>query len=95
LTVARGAIDGLRLASTISATAPRPAASDLAVAVHLAWAALQGAAENILINARAIRDPTVTRRLEEATATLRRRGRVAYRAARRGVDAINSRSQGR
>ena len=81
----------LRQCEETAEIAPPFAASDLAVAVHLAWAALQGAVENVRANRRALRDLSARTRLEEDAEALLVEGRRAYEDAIRATSALTNR----
>jgi len=56
----------IRLARTVSAYGNPSASSDVKVGVHLALAGFRGAAENVQINAAALKDPEFIQTLQES-----------------------------
>jgi formiminotetrahydrofolate cyclodeaminase len=81
LAVARAASTLTELGPRVAAIAPRFAASDLEVAVHLARAALLGALANVSANTGGLDDAATAHALEAEAEALRRSGEPLHRRA--------------
>ncbi len=74
--VMRDSLEAMRIAQTVAGKGNVNAVSDAAVAVHMARAAMEGAALNVRVNAASLTDPNAASRLRDGVSKLLGEGRA-------------------